>query len=333
MLRELEILVDGDQRPRVPAADLPQGGGRPLPAIPRRARSSSRSSSARATSGFGAGNFRALFESIERAAAAAGSASDARPRCSRRRRRRASTTSRCADAAGELRYEECLTRDGFDGPYTILYHVRPAAHAAARATADARLGAARSPPTARAAREAALPIAGAAAAGRARRSTRACRCCSTTTSSSRSSHPDAADPVYFANGDGDELSSSRGRRRAAHAARRRRASRRATTCSCPRACSHRFLPDDGPQHWLSIECAAGFGLPRQWRNEVGQLRMDAPYSHRDFRRPEFAGPLDEGIRDLVVQARRRVPRLHATSTRRSTSSAGTARSTRGRSRS
>src|SRR3569623_306811 len=25
---------------------------------------------------------------------------------------------------GELRYEECFTRDGFDGPYTILYHQR-----------------------------------------------------------------------------------------------------------------------------------------------------------------------------------------------------------------
>ena len=37
---------------------------------------------------------------------------------------------------GELRHEECFTRDGFDGPYTILYHLRrphthrlaPAAH-------------------------------------------------------------------------------------------------------------------------------------------------------------------------------------------------------------
>ena len=25
---------------------------------------------------------------------------------------------------GALRYEECFTRDGFDGPYTILYHLR-----------------------------------------------------------------------------------------------------------------------------------------------------------------------------------------------------------------
>ena len=30
---------------------------------------------------------------------------------------------------GELRFEECFTRDGFDGPYTILYHQhRPHTH-------------------------------------------------------------------------------------------------------------------------------------------------------------------------------------------------------------
>src|SRR5687768_5344162 len=28
------------------------------------------------------------------------------------------------DAEGHLRYEECFTREGFDGPYTILYHLR-----------------------------------------------------------------------------------------------------------------------------------------------------------------------------------------------------------------
>ena len=27
-------------------------------------------------------------------------------------------------ADGALRFEECFTRDGFDGPYTILYHLR-----------------------------------------------------------------------------------------------------------------------------------------------------------------------------------------------------------------
>jgi homogentisate 1,2-dioxygenase len=63
-----------------------------------------------------------------------------------------------------------------------------------------------------------------------------------------------------------------------------------------------MIPDPGvEQHWLSIECLGGAGILRQWRNEVGQLRMDAPYCHRDFRRPELVGPQDEGIRDLVVK--------------------------------
>ena len=29
--------------------------------------------------------------------------------------------------------------------------------------------------------------------------------------------------------------------------------------------------------------------------------MDAPYCHRDFRRPAFTGPRDEGLRELVVK--------------------------------
>ena len=38
------------------------------------------------------------------------------------------------DGDGRLRYEECLTREGFDGPFTIMYHAeRP--HTAAVATA------------------------------------------------------------------------------------------------------------------------------------------------------------------------------------------------------
>ena len=29
--------------------------------------------------------------------------------------------------------------------------------------------------------------------------------------------------------------------------------------------------------------------------------MDAPYSHRDFRKVEFVGPKDEGLRELLVK--------------------------------
>ena len=46
-------------------------------------------------------------------------------------------------------------------------------------------------------------------------------------------------------------------------------------------------------------------MPPAYRNPVGQLRMDAPYSHRDFVRP--VGPIatpdrvPEGPRDLIVK--------------------------------
>ena len=38
----------------------------------------------------------------------------------------------------------------------------------------------------------------------------------------------------------------------------------------------------------------GSACRAQWRNEVGQLRMDAPYCHRDFRRPVVRGPARRG---------------------------------------
>src|SRR6202012_3375831 len=68
----------------------------------------------------------------------------------------------------------------------------------------------------------------------------------------------------------------------------------------PRGLMHRFLAS-GDQHWLWFELFGGLHIPKQWRNEVGQLRMDAPYSERDFKRPVLRAPFDEGIRDLAVR--------------------------------
>ena len=44
---------------------------------------------------------------------------------------------------------------------------------------------------------------------------------------------------------------------------------------------------------------AGCIVPREFRNPVGQLRMDAPYTHRDFVRPVFKGPRPGPKRILV----------------------------------
>jgi homogentisate 1,2-dioxygenase len=71
----------------------------------------------------------------------------------------------------------------------------------------------------------------------------------------------------------------------------------------PRGLLHRFLIDGKPgtQHWLWFSLLGGLHLPKQWRNEVGQLRMDAPYSERDFARPNLQPPYDEQIREIVVR--------------------------------
>ena len=281
--------------------------------------------------GFGAGNFRALFEAIEREAATA--TLEMLDRIGGRRGRRASRTRRCATASGRLRHEECLTRDGFDGPFTIMYHVeRP--HTAAVTTAahgweiPEAVDDKPRPLARRHYRSQDLPRRG----GRRGRRARAAAV------QPRRRHLDRPPR----RGRSGLLRQRRRRRSLLHRRGRRRfcarrwatsRSRRATTCSCPRASRTASCPTIGPQDWLSIECAAGFGLPRQWRNEVGQLRMDAPYSHRDFRRPAVRRARATRGCATWWSSAATPSTAFATGTRRWTWSAGTARSIRGRSRS
>ena len=306
-----------------------------LRTIRRRGRSSSRSSSARATSGFGAGNFRALFESIEREQRerarlmldrmAGRRACPRKHHIALRGARRASCATRSASraTASTARTPSSTTRD------------RP--HTQRRRDGDARLGdpGAGRRQAARRWRKRHYRSQRAAAARAARRSTRACRCSSTTTSSSRRRIPDGGRPG---------LLRQRRRRRAVSTSTRAAASLRSLLGDVafaqgdyvfvPQAgCCTASCPTTARRHWLSIECAAGFGLPAAVAQRgrpaahgraVLPPRLPAARVRRAARRghPRAGG-----------EARRRVPRLHATSTRRSTWSAGTARSTRGRSRS
>ncbi|MGB0652600.1 MAG: homogentisate 1,2-dioxygenase [Thermoplasmatota archaeon] len=66
----------------------------------------------------------------------------------------------------------------------------------------------------------------------------------------------------------------------------------------PRGLVHRIRLDDvagtgARPHVMVMECRHGLVVPRQFRNPVGQLKMDAPYSHRDFRRPDALSPEDD----------------------------------------
>jgi homogentisate 1,2-dioxygenase len=113
--------------------------------------------------------------------------------------------------------------------------------------------------------------------------------------------PTVDDPSYSVNADGDELLFVLSGGGAVRSVFGDLPFSAGDYVCIPRGVLHRVVLAGGPIDALSIECKGGVGIPRQWRNEVGQLRMDAPYSHRDFRRPTFRGPVDEGIRELVVK--------------------------------
>jgi len=113
--------------------------------------------------------------------------------------------------------------------------------------------------------------------------------------------PDRPDPVYLSNVDGDELLfilEGSGWVRSPFGDLRFETH---DYVCLPKGIAYRLIPDEGPQFWMSMECLGGLSLPPQWRNDSGQLRMDAPFCHRDFRKPTFTGPQDEGIRSLVVK--------------------------------
>jgi homogentisate 1,2-dioxygenase len=198
---------------------------------------------------------------------------------------------------GALRFEECFTRDGFDGPYTILYHLRrphvhklaPAEHGWSNATAGpARALAKRHYKSGELAHrggpsiDARVPllfnsdlVAGVA-------------------------FPTSHDPVYVADGDADQLVYVHKGGGTLRSLLGDIAFTQGDYVFVPRGLLHRFLPE-GEQHWFWFALAGGLHVPKQWRNEVGQLRMDAPYSARDFKRPQMRAPFDEGIRELVVR--------------------------------
>ncbi len=201
-------------------------------------------------------------------------------------------------AGGELRFEECFTRDGFDGPYTILYHLRrphthklaPAQHGwAAPTAAPERALAKRHYRTGDVAQkggpqiDARVPLLfnGDVIAGVA--------------------FPTAHDPVYVADGDADQLVYIHKGGGTLRSLLGDVVFAQGDYVFVPRGLLHRFLPTQAPQHWFWFSLMGGVHVPKQWRNDVGQLRMDAPYSHRDFKRPELHAPTDEGIRQLVVR--------------------------------
>jgi homogentisate 1,2-dioxygenase len=203
------------------------------------------------------------------------------------------------DEAGRLRWEECLTRKGFDGPYTIAYHVeRPHEHRLAPARHGFSLpqAAPRGPLAKRHYKSGELPPRPGPQVD-----VRVPLLFNDDLVLSMA-RPDAADPVYFANADADELFYVFEGGGVLRTMLGDLPFEKDDYVYVPKGLFYRFLPDlSRAQSWLCIEATGGLHIPQKWRNDTGQLRMDAPYSHRDFRRPDFKGPMDEGIREHVVK--------------------------------
>jgi homogentisate 1,2-dioxygenase len=203
------------------------------------------------------------------------------------------------DGAGHLHWEQCITQDGFEAPYTITYH-RNAPHHQLQASGShgfgARLLVSDRPLAKRhylsqnltemkgSVLDHRVPLLGSAdlTLGIAK--------------------PAEADPAYFTNADGDDLFYIQEGGGTLRTLLGDLTFGPGDYVYVPRGILHRFLPTAAvAQHWLWVECRGGMHIPSQWRNGVGQLRMDAPYCHRDFQKVSFVGPRDEGLRESVIK--------------------------------
>jgi homogentisate 1,2-dioxygenase len=207
-------------------------------------------------------------------------------------------------AAGDVIYEECLTRAGFEGAFSMLYHehrpheAEPVALAAHWAARDTACEVVTTPELLRRHyRSGELPNGGTPAEAR------------TPLLVNREVtvgflKPAQEDALYVTNADGDELFFILEGGGVLRSPFGELAFERGDYVHVPKGVLHRFIPTPGaPQAWLWLEFTGALALPAAYRNRVGQLKMDAPYSHRDFRAPEFTGPRDEHIEILAVKRR------------------------------
>jgi homogentisate 1,2-dioxygenase len=210
------------------------------------------------------------------------------------------------DARGNLLYEEMHTRGGFGGAFTYLYHRSPPMPAAVEPTTRGHAlpkpheppNGAKEPLKRRLYDTRKMAASGTPFEGRIpllyNRDLTVYFAC-----------PTESDDVYFANGDGDELWFVE-----------QGTARLESVCGwldvragdyvwIPKSMIHRWHLPAGGARMMCLESAAGVVIPRDFKNPVGQLRMDAPYTHRDFVRPE--GPIatldrvPDGPRELIVK--------------------------------
>jgi homogentisate 1,2-dioxygenase len=205
---------------------------------------------------------------------------------------------------GAMLYEEMFTRGGFDGPFTYVYHRRPITAPIAVETTT------RGFPVARPSEHGNHPL-----QRRLYRSDLAPRVGPPLDARTPVAvnhdvaiylvRPATSDDVLFANGDGDELWYVYTGELVLESAFGHITAVPGDYVHVPRSLAHRWHTKSEETLALVFETRGGCVIPSNFRNPVGQLKLDAPYTHRDFKRPEggivsFDGE-PKGPTELVVK--------------------------------
>lgn len=203
---------------------------------------------------------------------------------------------------GKLTYEECFTRQGFEGSYSVLYHRAPPTRATGWKASQRGWKAPEGAPDEVLSRRHFVAPRLAAGGRMLDARTPVLFNVDLTLLVAR---PDADDDVYFSNGDGDELHFVHEGRGHLDTMFGRLPFVAGDYVHLPRSTLHRWHWD-APGLVLTTEGHGFIDVPRNFRHESGQLKMDAPYSHRDFGRPEWfdGGPAQawaDGPRTVVVK--------------------------------
>jgi homogentisate 1,2-dioxygenase len=207
------------------------------------------------------------------------------------------------DAEGHLMYEEMHTRGGFGGPFTYFYHRFPI-------TAQVETGPSHrgyAPPQAQAnpaPLRRRLYLSDKIPEGGQLMDSRVPILWNKDVTVLLA-RPTETDDTYFANGDGDELWFVHEGSARIESPCGWLAVQAGDYVWIPKGLIHRWHPVTTPMRLMCFEAHGGVVVPNDFRNPVGQLRMDAPYTHRDFVRP--VGPIatpekiQEGPHELIVK--------------------------------
>ncbi len=191
---------------------------------------------------------------------------------------------------GKLYMEHCLTREGFDGPFTILYYKTPPTDeiSVERFSIPGFCPFEMAPD---------LPLLRRHVRTQDMRAEGDFLDARRTLFVNSDVHvgmvkPTRSSPRFFSNGDGDECWYAFKGGGVCESLMGVLKYEQGDYVNVPRNVPYRLVPDSGSE-LMVFEGRAEIRVPKQFRNQVGQFTMDAPYSHRDFRVPESLLRYDE----------------------------------------